>query len=94
MLTINEAATVVHEGTATAVVVDQIFRDCFGHPTGPLATGDLIGLDTVLDTLNVLHAHTGDPRFRPSPLLAKLVAEGHTGRKRGAGFHSYPAASG
>jgi 3-hydroxybutyryl-CoA dehydrogenase len=90
MLTVNEAATVVHQGTASPATVDQIFRDCFGHPTGPLATADLIGLDTVVDTLNVLHAHTGDPRFHPSPLLLKLVAEGRTGRKRKAGFHDYP----
>ncbi|MEU1055523.1 3-hydroxyacyl-CoA dehydrogenase family protein [Streptomyces sp. NPDC005876] len=90
MLTINEAATVVHEGTATPEVVDQVFRECFGHPTGPLATADLIGLDTVLDTLHVLHAHTSDPRFLPSPLLVKLVEEGRTGRKRSAGFHTYP----
>ncbi|MGW7521357.1 3-hydroxyacyl-CoA dehydrogenase family protein [Streptomyces sp. NPDC054796] len=93
MLTINEAATVVHEGTATPAVVDRIFRDCFGHPTGPLATADLIGLDTVVDTLNVLYAHTDDPRFLPSPLLAKLVAEGRTGRKSASGFHTYPTAT-
>lgn len=90
MLTINEAAAVVHEGTATPAVVDQVFRECFGHPTGPLATADLIGLDTVLDTLHVLYAHTSDPRFLPSPLLVKLVEEGRTGRKRSAGFHTYP----
>ncbi|MEO3755024.1 3-hydroxyacyl-CoA dehydrogenase family protein, partial [Streptomyces sp. B6B3] len=74
--------------------VDRIFRDCFGHPTGPLATADLIGLDTIVDTLNVLHEHTSDPRFHPSPLLLKLVAQGRTGRKRAAGFHDYPTAMG
>ncbi|MEO3756644.1 3-hydroxyacyl-CoA dehydrogenase family protein, partial [Streptomyces sp. B6B3] len=58
MLTVNEAATVVHQGTASPATVDRIFRDCFGHPTGPLATADLIGLDTIVDTLNVLHEHT------------------------------------
>lgn len=90
MLTINEAAAVVHEGTAAPDVVDRIFRDCFGHPTGPLATADLIGLDTVVDTLKVLHDHTGDARFTPCPLLLELVASGRTGRKRSAGFHRYP----
>jgi 3-hydroxybutyryl-CoA dehydrogenase len=89
MLMINEAAAVVHEGTATAAVVDQVFRGCFGHPTGPLATADLIGLDTVVDTLDVLHRYTEDPRFRPCPLLVDLVAAGRTGRKSSAGFHTY-----
>ncbi|MEV5576530.1 3-hydroxyacyl-CoA dehydrogenase family protein [Spirillospora sp. NPDC052269] len=93
MLTINEAAAVVQEGTADPDVVDRIFRDCFGHPTGPLRTADLIGLDTVVDTLAVLHAHTGDARFRPCRLLAELVAEGRTGRKSSAGFHTYGGAT-
>ena len=93
MLTINEAAAVVHEGTAAPDVVDRIFRECFGHPTGPLATADLIGLDTVVDTLIVLYDHTGDARFTPCPLLLELVAAGRTGRKRSAGFHTYPLAA-
>lgn len=89
MLMINEAASVVAERTADASTVDRIFQDCFGHPTGPLATGDLIGLDTVVDTLLVLLAETGDPRFRPCALLADLVGEGRLGRKSGRGFHRY-----
>ncbi|MFF3484396.1 3-hydroxyacyl-CoA dehydrogenase family protein [Streptomyces sp. NPDC002701] len=89
MLTINEAATVVEAGTADAAQVDDVFQSCFGHPMGPLATADLIGLDTVLDTLDVLRQHTGDSRFQPCPLLARLVTEGRTGRKGGAGFHEY-----
>jgi 3-hydroxybutyryl-CoA dehydrogenase len=82
---IDEAASVVAERTADAPTVDRIFQDCFGHPTGPLATGDLIGLDTLL----VLLAETGDPRFRPCALLADLVGEGRLGRKSGRGFHRY-----
>jgi len=89
MLTINEAATVVEAGTADAAQVDDVFRSCFGHPMGPLATADLIGLDTVLDSLDVLREHTGDDRFRTCPLLVRLVGEGRTGRKSGAGFHDY-----
>ncbi|MEV7141504.1 3-hydroxyacyl-CoA dehydrogenase family protein [Streptomyces tauricus] len=89
MLTINEAATVVEAGTADAARVDDIFQSCFGHRMGPLATADLIGLDTVLDSLDVLRQHTGDDRFQPCPLLTRLVGKGRTGRKSGAGFHEY-----
>ncbi|MGC7102157.1 3-hydroxyacyl-CoA dehydrogenase family protein [Amycolatopsis lurida] len=87
MLTVNEAATVLHEGTADAATVDEVFRECFGHRMGPLRTADLIGLDTIVDTLLVLLEFTGDPRFEPSPLLAELVAAGHLGEKTGRGFH-------
>lgn len=90
MLTVNEAAYVLHEGTADAETVDRVFQECFGHPMGPLRTGDLIGLDTIVDTLDVLREHTGDERFQPCPLLAKLVADGSVGRKAGRGFHHYP----
>lgn len=90
MLTLNEAAAVLDEGTADAATVDQIFQECFGHPMGPLRTADLIGLDTVVDSLDVLREHTGDDRFRPTPLLARLVAQGRTGRKTGGGFYPYP----
>ncbi|MEU3554355.1 3-hydroxyacyl-CoA dehydrogenase family protein [Streptomyces fragilis] len=91
MLTVNEAAAVVEAGTADAATVDRIFQDCFGHATGPLRTADLIGLDTVLDTLVVLGRFTGDERFRPTPLLSRLVAGGNVGRKAGRGFHPYPS---
>ncbi|GAA1954544.1 3-hydroxyacyl-CoA dehydrogenase family protein [Amycolatopsis minnesotensis] len=87
MLTVNEAATVVHQGTADAATVDAVFQQCFGHRMGPLRTADLIGLDTIVDTLVVLREFTGDPRFEPSPLLAELVAAGHLGEKSGRGFH-------
>ncbi|MGH4008421.1 MAG: 3-hydroxyacyl-CoA dehydrogenase family protein [Pseudonocardiaceae bacterium] len=93
MLALNEAATVVQQGTADAEQVDEIFQSCFGHPMGPLRTADLIGLDTVLDTLGVLREHTGDPRFEPCPLLADLVCAGRVGRKSGSGFYDYAAAS-
>ncbi|MFF8828653.1 3-hydroxyacyl-CoA dehydrogenase family protein [Streptomyces sp. NPDC015131] len=89
MLMVNEAAAVVGEGTADAETVDRIFQDCFGHPMGPLRTADLIGLDTVADSLEVLRRHTGEDRFRPCPQLARLVAEGSVGRKAGRGFHEY-----
>ncbi|MGA4837701.1 3-hydroxyacyl-CoA dehydrogenase family protein [Streptomyces sp. G45] len=91
MLTVNEAATVVQQGTADPAAVDRIFQDCFGHTMGPLATGDLIGLDTIVDTLDVLLECTGDPRFQPCEKLRQLVADGHLGRKSGQGFHRYPA---
>lgn len=91
MLTVNEAATVVHEGTADADTVDEIFQSCFEHQMGPLRTADLIGLDTVLDSLYVLLEHTGDDRFQPCPLLVELVEAGHVGRKTGRGFHTYPS---
>ena len=87
--TINEAATVVQLGTADAATVDQIFQDCFGHAMGPLRTADLIGLDTIVDTLHVLLEFTGDSRFVPCDLLVKLVAAGQLGRKSGQGFYSY-----
>ena len=64
MLTVNEAAGVVDRGTADAPTVDEVFTSCFGHALGPLATADLIGLDTVLDSLHVLREHTGDDRLR------------------------------
>jgi 3-hydroxybutyryl-CoA dehydrogenase len=93
MITINEAITVVQQGTADAKQVDDIFQSCFGHPMGPLRTADLIGLDTILDSLDVLRQHTGDPRFEPCPLLVNLVCAGRTGHKSGSGFYDYPTAS-
>jgi 3-hydroxybutyryl-CoA dehydrogenase len=92
MLTVNEAATVVQQGIADAGTVDAVFTDCFGHPLGPLATADLIGLDTIVDSLYVLREHTGDDRFTPTQLLLEIVEAGHLGRKAGRGFHHYPHA--
>ncbi|MCS7482521.1 3-hydroxyacyl-CoA dehydrogenase family protein [Umezawaea endophytica] len=87
MLTVNEAAAVLAQGTADAATVDAVFERCFGHRMGPLRTADLIGLDTIVDTLAVLLEFTGDPRFRPTPLLAELVSAGRLGEKTGHGFH-------
>ncbi|RNG18257.1 3-hydroxyacyl-CoA dehydrogenase family protein [Streptomyces botrytidirepellens] len=89
MATVNDAATVVQEGTADATAVDAIFQDCFGHAMGPLRTADLIGLDIIVDTLHVLRELTDSPQFTPCALLARLVAQGKLGRKTGEGFHRY-----
>ncbi|QUQ65744.1 3-hydroxyacyl-CoA dehydrogenase family protein [Kutzneria sp. CA-103260] len=86
MSTINDAATVVQEGTASPATVDQLFEDCFGHRMGPLHTADLIGLDTIVDTLHVLLEITGDPRFTPCDLLTRMVRAGHLGKKTNQGF--------
>lgn len=87
----NEAAFLVHEGIATAEAVDEVFRSCFGHPMGPLETADLIGVDTVLHSIEVIHEHYGDPKYRPCPLLRKMTDAGLTGRKSGHGFYPYGA---
>lgn len=89
MLTVNEAAFLVHEGVGTAATVDEVFRNCFGHPSGPLETADLIGIDTVLYSLEVLYEHYADPKFRPCPLLRELTDAGMHGRKAGQGFYAY-----
>lgn len=89
MLTVNEAAFLVHEGVATAPAVDEVFRSCFGHPTGPLETADLIGIDTILYSLEVLYEHYADPKFRPCPLLREMTDAGLHGRKSGEGFYAY-----
>jgi len=89
MLTVNEAIFLLQDQVATAEDIDHIFRSCFGHKMGPLETADLIGLDTILYSLEVLYENFNDPKFRPSPLLRKLVAAGLHGRKSGRGFYSY-----
>jgi 3-hydroxybutyryl-CoA dehydrogenase len=89
MLTVNEAIAVLDEEVSTAEDIDRLFQTCFNHRMGPLATADLIGLDTVLYSLEVLHGELGHDKFRPCPLLARLVAQGKLGRKTGAGFFSY-----
>ncbi|RST24704.1 3-hydroxyacyl-CoA dehydrogenase family protein, partial [Streptomyces sp. WAC04770] len=86
---INDAARVVEEGTATAEDVDALMQGCLGHPTGPLRTADLIGIDNLVDSLTVLHERTGDDGCRPTGLLLQLVREGRLGRKSGRGFHDY-----
>ncbi|GAA0988663.1 3-hydroxyacyl-CoA dehydrogenase NAD-binding domain-containing protein [Nocardiopsis tropica] len=89
MLTINEAIFCVQEGIASAEDVDKMFRGCFGHKMGPLETGDLIGLDTILNSITVLHDSFRDSKYRPAPLLQKMVDAGLLGRKSGQGFHTY-----
>jgi 3-hydroxybutyryl-CoA dehydrogenase len=89
MLTVNEAIFTVQDGTAEAADVDRIFRECFGHKMGPLETADLIGLDTILNSLEVLCDEFRDGKFRPSPLLQRMVAAGLLGRKSGEGFYRY-----
>ncbi len=86
MLVVNEAAALVQEGVATAEEVDKIFKTCLGHPMGPLETADMIGLDTVVRSLEVLHRELGQERFSPAPLLRDKVAAGALGRKSGQGF--------
>ncbi|MBY0596365.1 3-hydroxyacyl-CoA dehydrogenase family protein [Bacillus bingmayongensis] len=89
MLTINESIWTVQDQVGTPYNVDKIFRDGFGHKMGPLATADLIGLDTILNSLLVLYESYKDPKFRPCPLLVKMVDAGQLGKKSGKGFFSY-----
>lgn len=91
-LFMNEAAFVLQDNVATADKIDMIFKKCFGHKMGPLETADLIGLDTVVRSLDVLFESFQDPKYRCCPLLRKLVHAGYLGRKTGQGFHVYPAA--
>jgi 3-hydroxybutyryl-CoA dehydrogenase len=86
---INEAVYCLMEGVATAESIDTVMKLGMNHPMGPLALADLIGLDTCLSILDVLHAGLGDDKYRPCPLLKRMVAAGHLGRKTGRGFHSY-----
>ena len=88
-LFMNEAAFVLQDNVATAEKIDMIFKKCFGHKMGPLETADLIGLDTVMRSLDVLYESFQDPKYRCCPLLRKLVHAGHLGRKTGKGFHVY-----
>ncbi|MGZ4432666.1 MAG: 3-hydroxyacyl-CoA dehydrogenase family protein [Trebonia sp.] len=92
MPTINEAAFVVYEGIADAAAVDEVFRGCFGHPIGPLQTADLIGVDTVLRSIEVMYEHFGDSKYRPCPLLKQMTEAGLHGRKTGQGFYTYVSA--
>jgi len=92
-LFMNEAICVLQDGVAPAAQIDAIFKKCFGHKMGPLETADLIGLDTVMDSLDVLYESLGDPKFRCCPLLREKVAAGECGRKSGRGFYAYPGAN-
>ncbi|GAB3033597.1 3-hydroxyacyl-CoA dehydrogenase family protein [Oleiagrimonas citrea] len=89
MLTVNEAAFLVHDRVAPPSDIDKIFIECFGHKMGPLATADLIGLDTILYSIEVLYESFNDDKYRPCPLLKKMVDAGLHGRKNGKGFFEY-----
>lgn len=89
MLTINEAVTVLDEGIASAHDIDDIFVSCFGHAMGPLETADLIGLDTIVRTLDILANALPGTSFEASPLLRAMVDRGVLGRKSGEGFYQY-----
>ncbi|WJE00494.1 3-hydroxyacyl-CoA dehydrogenase family protein [Streptomyces antimycoticus] len=86
---INEAARIVAEGTASVEDVDQLMHGCLGHPTGPLRTADLIGLDNLADALRLLAERTGNSSFEPCELLMEKVRAGDLGRKTGRGFYNY-----
>jgi 3-hydroxybutyryl-CoA dehydrogenase len=86
---INEAVYCVMEGVATAEAVDTVMKLGMAHPMGPLTLADLIGLDVCLSILTVLHQELGDDKYRPCPLLRRMVAAGDLGRKTGRGFYSY-----
>jgi 3-hydroxybutyryl-CoA dehydrogenase len=86
---INEAIYAVMEGVGTPQAIDTVMKLGMNHPMGPLTLADFIGLDVCLAILNVLHDGIGDPKYRPCPLLRRMVAAGHLGRKSGRGFYEY-----
>jgi 3-hydroxybutyryl-CoA dehydrogenase len=86
---INEAVYALMEGVGTAEAIDQVMKLGMNHPMGPLALADLIGLDICLDIMNVLYEGFKDSKYRPCPLLQKMVNAGYLGRKSGRGFYDY-----
>jgi 3-hydroxybutyryl-CoA dehydrogenase len=89
MIFVNEAVFCLYENITDKESIDSLFKTCFGHKMGPLQTADLIGLDTILYSLNVLYEEFNDPKYRPCPLLKKMVAAGLLGVKSGQGFYQY-----
>ena len=92
MLMVNEAMFLVQEGVSSVQEIDRLFKTCFGHKMGPLETADLIGLDTVLRSIEVIQAELAEDKYRPCPLLRRMVYAGMMGRKSGKGFYDYGAA--
>jgi 3-hydroxybutyryl-CoA dehydrogenase len=86
---INEAIYALMEGVGTAEAIDAVMKLGMNHPMGPLTLADFIGLDVCLAIMNVLHDGLGDPKYRPCPLLRRMVAAGLLGRKSGQGFYTY-----
>ncbi|MBT9332827.1 3-hydroxybutyryl-CoA dehydrogenase [Paracidobacterium acidisoli] len=86
---LNEAMFAVMEGVATPEAIDEIFKLGMAHPMGPLTLADFIGLDVCLDIMRVLHEGLGDPKYRPCPLLVRMVDAGWLGKKSGRGFYRY-----
>ena len=86
---LNEAMYAVMEGVAAPEAVDEVFKLGMAHPMGPLTLADFIGLDVCLDIMRVMQSGLGDPKYRPCPLLIKMVDAGWLGRKSGRGFYRY-----
>jgi len=86
---INEAIYAVMEGVGSVESIDTVMKLGMNHPMGPLTLADFVGLDVCLAIMNVLHDGLGDPKYRPCPLLRRMVAAGHLGRKSGQGFYTY-----